>query len=155
MDRGSSLFEGSTHSFASVHAESCPALCDPMDCSLPGSSVHGVFQARILKWVAISYSQPRIKPMSPAFLLGRQVLLPLYRWQAPLLPLEVSKLAEYIMSNAGLDEAQTRSKISRRNTNNLTYADNTTLVAKSEEELRSLLMKVKEESEKAGLKLNI
>ena len=67
MDRGSSLFEGSIHSFASVHAESCPALCDPMDCSLPGSSVHGVFQARILKWVAISYSQPRIKPMSPAF----------------------------------------------------------------------------------------
>ena len=59
------------------------------------------------------------------------------------------------MRNAGLDEAQTRSKIARRNINNLTYADNTTLMAESEEELRSLLMKVKEESEKAGLKLNI
>ena len=69
--------------------------------------------------------------------------------------MEVSKLAEYIMRNAGLDEAQTRSKIARRNINNLTYADNTTLMAESEEELRSLLMKVKEESEKAGLKLNI
>ena len=52
------------------------------------------------------------------------------------------------MSNAGLDEAQTRSKISRRNTNNLTYADDTTLMAESEKELKSLLMKVKEESEK-------
>ena len=69
--------------------------------------------------------------------------------------MEVSKLAEYIMRNAGLDEAQTRSKIARRNINNLTYADNTTLMAKSEEELKSLLMKLKKESEKVGLKLNI
>ena len=61
----------------------------------------------------------------------------------------------YIMQNAGLDEAQAGVKISRRNINNLRYADNTTLMAKSEEELKSLLMKVKEESEKAGLKLNI
>ena len=56
---------------------------------------------------------------------------------------------------AGLDEAQARIKIARRNINNLRYADDTTLMAKSEEELKSLLMKVKEESEKAGLKLNI
>jgi len=63
--------------------------------------------------------------------------------------------AEYIMQNAGLDEAQARIKIARRNINNLIYADDTTLRAESEEELKSLLMKVKEESEKAGLKLNI
>ena len=63
--------------------------------------------------------------------------------------------AEYIMRNSGLEEAQAGIKISRRNINNLRYADNTTLMAESEEELKSLLMKVKEESEKVGLKLNI
>ena len=59
------------------------------------------------------------------------------------------------MRNAGLDEAQARIKIARRNINNLRYADDTTLMTESEEELKSLLMKMKEESEKAGLKLNI
>ena len=59
------------------------------------------------------------------------------------------------MQNARLDEAKARIKISRRNTNNLRYADDTTLMAESKEELKSLLMRVKEESEKAGLKLNI
>ena len=59
------------------------------------------------------------------------------------------------MRNAGLEEAQAGIKISRRNINNLKYADNTTLLAESEEELKSLLMKVKVESEKVGLKLNI
>ena len=63
--------------------------------------------------------------------------------------------AEYIMRNAGLDEAQDGIKIARRNINNLRYADDTTLMAESEEELKSLLVKVKEESEKVGLKLNI
>ena len=63
--------------------------------------------------------------------------------------------AEYIMRNAGLDEAQAGIKIDRRNINNLRYADDTTLMAESKEELNSLLMKVKEESEKVGLKLNI
>ena len=63
--------------------------------------------------------------------------------------------AEYIMRNAGLDEAQARIKILGRNINNLRYADDTTLMAETEEELKSLLMKVKEESEKSGLKLNI
>ena len=62
--------------------------------------------------------------------------------------------AEYIIQNAGLDEAQARIKIAGRNINNLRYADDTTLMAESEEELKSLLRKVKEESEKAGLKLN-
>ena len=63
--------------------------------------------------------------------------------------------AEYIMRNAGLEEAQAEIKFARRNINNLRYANDTTLVAESEEELKSLLMKVKEESEKVGLKLNI
>ena len=63
--------------------------------------------------------------------------------------------AEYIMRNTGLDEAQAGIKIARRNTNNLRHADNTTLMAESEEELKRLLMKVKEETEKVGLKLNI
>ena len=62
---------------------------------------------------------------------------------------------EYIMRNAGLDEAEAGIKIARRNINNLIYADDSTLMAEREEDLKSLLMKVKEESEKAGLKLNI
>ena len=63
--------------------------------------------------------------------------------------------SEYIMKNAGLEEVQAGIKIAGRNINNLRHADNTTLMAESEEELKSLLMKVKEKSEKAGLKLNI
>ena len=63
--------------------------------------------------------------------------------------------ADYIIKNVGLDEAQTGIKIAGRNINNLGYADDTTLMAESEEELKSLLMKVKEESEEVGLKLNI
>ena len=63
--------------------------------------------------------------------------------------------AEYIMQNARRDKAQAGIKIARRNINDLRYADDTTLMAESEEELKSLLIKVKEESEKVGLKLNI
>ena len=63
--------------------------------------------------------------------------------------------AEYIMLNAGLDEVQAEIKIAGRNISNLRYADDTTLMAENEEELKSLLMKVKEKSEKIGLKLNI
>ena len=63
--------------------------------------------------------------------------------------------AEYIMTNAGLEEEQTGIKIAGRNISNLRYADDTTLIAESEEELKSLLMKVKEKNEKVGLKLNI
>ena len=63
--------------------------------------------------------------------------------------------AEYIVRNAGLEEAQAGIKIAKRNINNFRYADDTTLMAESEEELKNLLMKVKEESEKVGLKLNI
>ena len=64
-------------------------------------------------------------------------------------------LSEYIMRNAGLEEAQAGIKIARRNINNLRYADDTTLMAESKEELKSLLMKVKEEGEKVGLKVDI
>ena len=67
----------------------------------------------------------------------------------------VNLYAEYIMRNAGLDEAQAGIKIAGRNINHLRYADDTTLMVESEEELKSLLMKVKEESEKVGLKVNI
>ena len=63
--------------------------------------------------------------------------------------------AEYILRNAGLEEAQARIKIAGRNINHLRYADDTTLMAESEEKLKRLVMKVKEESEKVGLKLNI
>ena len=115
-----------------------------MDCSLPGSSVHGIFQVRVWEWVAISFSrgssQPRGQTWSPAF-------------QADTLPSEPP--GKYIMPNARLAEAQAGIRIAGRNINNLRYADDTTLMAESEEELKSLLMKVKEESEKAGLKLNI
>ena len=70
-------------------------------------------------------------------------------------PYLFNSLAECIIQNAGLDKAQTRIKISGRNINNLRYTEDTTLMAEREEELKNLLMKVKEESEKAGLKLNI
>ena len=77
-------------------------------------------------------------------------------WQGCILsPCLFNFYAEYIMRNAGLEEAQAGMKIARRNINNLRYADDTTLMAESEEELKSLLMKVKEESGKVGLKLNI
>ena len=70
-------------------------------------------------------------------------------------PAYLTLYAEYTMRNAGLDEAQPGIKISRRNINNLRYAADTTLMAESEEELKNFLIRVKEESEKAGLKLNI
>ena len=77
-------------------------------------------------------------------------------WQGCILsPCLFNFYAEYIMGNARLDEAQAGIKIAGRNTNNLRYADDATFMAESEEELKSLLTKVKEESEKAGLKFNI
>ena len=72
-----------------------------------------------------------------------------------LLPCLFNFYAEYIMQNAGLDEAQARIKIARRNINNLRYANDTTLMTENDEELKNVLKKVKEESEKVGLKLNI
>ena len=84
------------------------------------------------------------------FQIGKKV-----RQGCTLSPCLFNLYAEYIIRNAGLDEAQAGIKIAGRNMNNLRYADNTTLMAESKEELKSLLMKVKEESEKVGLKLNI
>ena len=84
------------------------------------------------------------------FQIGKRSMSRLY-----IVTLLINLYAEYIMSNAGLEEAQAGIKIVGRNINNLRYADDTTLMAESEEELKSLLMKVKMESEKAGLKLNI
>ena len=107
---------------------------DPMDCSLLGSSVHRILQARILEWVAISFSSGSSwarDRTQVSCIAGRRFNL----WAT----------AEYIMSNAGLDEAQAGVKISRRNINNIRYADDTTLTAESEEELKSLLMKVRGE----------
>ena len=72
-----------------------------------------------------------------------------------IITLLINLYVEYIMWNARLDEAQAGNKIAKRNINNLRYADDTTLMAESEEELKRVLMKVKEESEKAGLKLSI
>ena len=97
----------------------CPTLVTPWTIA---SFIHGILQARILEWVAISFSRV---------------------------------YAEYIMWDAGLDEAQARIKIAGRIINNLRYADDTTLMVESREELKSLLMKVKEGTEKAGSKLNI
>ena len=79
------------------------------------------------------------------------------KWQNDLclFPRQTIQYAEYITQNAGLDEAQAGIKIAGRNNNNFRYSDDTTLMAEREEELKSLLMKVKEESEKAGLRLNV
>ena len=127
-------------------AQSCPALRDPMDCSLPGSSLHGIFQVRVLEWVAIAFSSGT----TDWFQIGNGV-----RQGCILSPCLFNLYVEYIMRNAELDEAQAGIKIAGRNISNLRYADDTTLMAESEEELKSLLKKVKEESEKVGLKLNI
>ena len=117
----------------------CPTLCGPMDCSLSGSSVHGIFQAKC--WSGLPFPSPGdlpdpgIEPRSPTL-------------QADTIPSEPPG-----KQNAGLVEAQAGIKIARRNISNLRYTDDTTLMAESKEELKSLLMKVKQESEKVGLKL--
>ena len=123
-----------------------------MDCSLPGSSVHGILQARILDWVAMPSSRgsslPRDQTLSLSFpALAGRFFTTRATWEA--------LYTEYIMRNAGPEETQAGIKTAGRNINNLRYADNTTLIVESEEELKRLLMSMKEESEKAGLKLNI
>ena len=106
-------------------------------------------QARILEWVAFPFSrgssQPRDLTLVSCIAGGFFAV-----WAA-----REALYTENLMWNARLDEAQAGIKIAIRNIKNLRHADNTTLMAKSEEELKSLLMKVKEESEKVGLKLNI
>ena len=118
-------------------AQSCLTLCDPMDCSPPGSSIHGILQARILEWVAISFSRGSSRPRDQTQVsrIAADALT-----SEP--PGKQSRYAEYIMWNARLYEAGI--KTVRRNIYNLRYADDTTLMAESKE-LKSLLMKVKEE----------
>ena len=110
---------------------------------------YGISQARILEWVVISFSressQKEVEHESPALAGG------FFTTKLPGKP----ELERTIRQNAGLEETQAGSKIAGRNINNFRYADDTTLMAESEEELKSLLMKVKVESEKVGLKLNI
>ena len=120
-----------------------------MDCNLPGSSVHGILHSGILEWVAISFSRGSSQSRDHtqvSRIAGRRINL----WA-----IREAEYADYIMRNAGLEEAQAGIRIAGRNINNLKYADDTTLMIESEEELKNLLMKVKEESEKAGLKVNI
>ena len=150
-----------------THAQSC----NPMDCSPPGSFVHGLFQARILEWVAISFfincgkflKRWEYQTTLPAswetcmqvkkqvrtrhgttdwFKIGKGV------YQGYVLsPCLFNLYAEYIMRNAGLGEAQARIKTAGRNISNLRYSDDTTLMAESKRELKNLLMKVKAETE--------
>ena len=86
---------------------------------------------------------------------GKTIALTRGTFVSKVMSLLFNRLSRLVMRNAGLEEAQAGIKIARRNINNLRYADDTTLMAESEEELKSLLMKVKKEREKAGLKLNI
>ena len=129
--------------------QSCLAWCDPLECSLPGSSVHGILQARILEWIAMLFSRGSSWPRD-----WTQISCTAGRFFTVWATRE-ALYAEHIMWNAGLDESQARMKIAGRNINNIKYADDTTLIAESKEELKSLLMKVKEESENVGLELNI
>uniref|UniRef100_A0A8C0A1Z8 RNA-directed DNA polymerase n=1 Tax=Bos mutus grunniens TaxID=30521 RepID=A0A8C0A1Z8_BOSMU len=166
-------------------AQSCPTLSDPMDCSLPGSSIHGF--SRQESWSGLPLPSPCIYiKIYKLWKILKEMGIPdhltcllknLYAGQEAtvrtghgttdwfqigkgvcqgciLSPCLFNLYAEYIMRNTGLEEAQTRIKIAGRSINNLRYADDTTLMAESEEELKSLLMKVKEVSEKVGLKLN-
>ena len=100
----------------------------------------------------IKINPPQVYMCSPSWTILPPRTIPLGCPSAPCL---FNFYAEYIMRNAGLEEAQAGTKIAGRNINNLRYADDTNLMAESEEELKSLLMKVKEESEKVGLKPNI
>ena len=117
-----------------------------MDCM-----ICGVLQARVVEWVAFPFSRGSSQPRDQT-----QVFCITGRFFTGWATREALDIyAEYIMKNAELEEAQAGIKIARRNINNLRHADDTTLMVESEEELKSLLMKVKEESEKVGLKLNI
>ena len=105
---------------------------------------------QVFNWVLILLNSWNGHGTTDWFQIGKEV-----RQGCILSPCLFNLYTDYIMRNTGLAEAQAGIKIARRNINNLRYADNTTLMAESEEELKSLLMTVKEESEKVGLKLNI
>ena len=150
--------------FSSV-TQSCLTLCNPVNCSTPGLPVHHQLPESILKEMGIpdhltcllrnlyAGQEATVRTghgTTDWFQIGKGV-----HQGCILSPCLFNFYAEYIMRNAGLEETQAGIKIARRNINHLRYADDTTLMAESEEELKSLWMKVKEESEKVGLKLNI
>ena len=133
--------------FSSV-TQSYPTLCNPMNRSTPGLPIHHQLP---------EFTQTHVHQVGDAFQQWNKRLLQIGKgvYQGCILsPCLFNLYVEYVMRNAGLEEAQAGIKIARRNINKLGYGDNTTLMAESEEELKSLLMKVKEESEKVGLKLN-
>ena len=116
------------------------------------AAIHGVAksQTRLSDWTELNIPFRIWHGITDWFQIGKGVC------QSYILsPCLFNLYAEYIMRKTGLDESQAGIKIARRNINNLRYADDTTLMAESEEELKSLLMKVKEESEKVGLKLKL
>ena len=156
-------------------AQTCLTLCDPVGFSLPGSSIPGIFQARVLEWVAISFSRESSQPRDQtqvSHIADRRFNIWATRQAHAgqeaavrtgygtkdsfqiakgvhqgciLSPCLLNFYTEFIMRNTGLPEAQAGIKIAGRNINNLRYADDTTLMAECEEELKSLLMKVKGE----------
>ena len=111
--------------------------------------VHGILQARILEWVAIPFSRGSSKPrdQTQVFCITGGFFT---SWAT-----RESQYTEYITWSAGMDESQAGIKIAETNINNLRYADDSALMAESEEELKSGLLRVKQESEKADSKLNI
>ena len=151
-----------------------------MDCSRPGSSIHGIFQARVLE-LGDSVDHSKLWKILKEMGIVEHLtclLRNLYAGQEAtdrtghgttdwfqigkgvhqgciLSPCLFNFYAEYIIRNAGLDEVQAGIKSAGRNINNLRYAGDTIVMAESKEELKSLLMKVKEKSEKVGLKVNI
>ena len=131
-------------------ADSLPSQCILMWSRNEGLwSVSFLIRALILSWVLHPHDITG-HGTTDWFQIGKGV-----RQGCILSPCLFNFYAEYSMRNPGLEEAQAGIKIARRNINNLSYADDTTLMAESEEELKSLLMKVKVETEKVGLKLNI
>ena len=138
-----------------------------MSDSLWPHTLHGILQAGILEWVAAPFSRESSQPRDwtqVSHIAGR-FFYQLSHQSRPKLGNEYVKTvychpaylnySEYIIWNAGLDESLAGIKTAKRNISNLRYADDTTLMAESEEKQKSLLMKVKVESEKVGLKLNI
>ena len=114
-------------------------------------SFHSIFENRMMKSSVCSTKYKH----SQIHTYGHIQIFQTYSWTNILSPYLFNLYAEYIRQNAGLDEAQARIKMARRNINNLSYADDITLMAESKEELKNLLMKMKEESGKAGLILNM
>ena len=127
----------------------CPTLCNPVDSSLPGSSVHGILQQEY--WSGLPFPSPGDLPDPGIEPVSSTVAGIFFTTEPP----GKSHVQNTSHEMARLDESQAGIKIAGKKINILRYADDTTLMAESEEQKKSLLMKVKEEHEKAGLMLNI